>query len=217
MRTRRRLILDELLGFYSSLYKAPVLDVGGKKVNHRGLFRLSKFVEDNEVYVVNLDSSVNPDFCGDILDLPSLYSFNTIICTETLEHLADPQACLLKIFNSSKNSATLILSMPWLVPTHADPFDYNRWTLYKLKQEINASGFDLVAIHQMGSFVDVIVDLCHYKLLGITSNRYILRFWQIFLLILSNLFPPRSIQLDLYNSNPSISTGWFIIARRRLL
>lgn len=217
MRTRRRLILDQLLEIYSSLYKAPVLDVGGKKVNHRGLFRLSRFVDENDVYVVNLDSSVNPDFCGDILDLPSMHSFNTIICTETLEHLPDPHSCLLKIFNSSNHSATLILSMPWLVPTHADPFDYHRWTLNKLKQEIKASGFDLVAIHQMGALIDVIVDLCHYNLLRLTRNRFILRFWQIFLSILSLLFPPKSVQLDLYNSNPSISTGWFLIARRRLL
>lgn len=60
-------------------------------------------------------------------------SFDTVLCTEVLEHLVEPQRAIDEIFRVLKPGGTLLLTTRFLFPIHDAPHDYFRFTKYGLR------------------------------------------------------------------------------------
>ncbi|HMB89718.1 MAG TPA: class I SAM-dependent methyltransferase [Rhodothermales bacterium] len=100
-----------------------VLDVGAKQ---------APYVEDiaaTTYLTLDIDKSCNPDLCCDLHDVEwtSEY-FDTIIATEVLEHLYDPQQALREMHRLLKPGGICLLSTRFIYEYHADPNDYFRFT-----------------------------------------------------------------------------------------
>jgi SAM-dependent methyltransferase len=68
------------------------------------------------------------DFCADALSLPfSDDSVDTILCTEVLEHLNDPERAIAEFCRVLKPGGTLIATAPFAFPVH-DELDFFRYT-----------------------------------------------------------------------------------------
>lgn len=68
-----------------------------------------------------------PDVWGNALRLPFLNrSFDTVLSTQTLEHISDPFAAVHEMARVLKPGGFLILSAPQTWPEHFAPFDYFR-------------------------------------------------------------------------------------------
>lgn len=59
--------------------------------------------------------------------------FDVVLCTEVLEHVPEPEAVLREIRRVLKNGGRLIMTTPFLVPLHEEPYDFYRYTAYGLK------------------------------------------------------------------------------------
>jgi SAM-dependent methyltransferase len=59
--------------------------------------------------------------------------FDVVLCTEVLEHLAEPQKALDEMFRVLRPSGTLLLTTRFLFPIHDAPHDYFRFTKYGLR------------------------------------------------------------------------------------
>lgn len=83
-------------------------------------------------------------------------SFDTVLCTEVLEHFPDPKKMLEEAYGVLKNKGYLILTAPMTWQLHAIPDDYYRYTKYGLKYLAESAGFEVVYIETLTGFWAVI-------------------------------------------------------------
>lgn len=91
-------------------------------------------------------------------------SFDHVLCTEVLEHVADPLAFLVDLKRVLRQGGTLILTVPWSARLHHLPYDYSRFTRFGLIALLSAAGFSSVTIEERGNDIAVIAN----KLLVLT-------------------------------------------------
>lgn len=123
--TRQR--LDTFLKHHATTGK--VLNVGAGKAggNYLDFF-------PNQVSV-DVDKNRQPDVIGDIRSLPfDEGSFDTIICTEVLEHVPEPEKAVNELYRVLSKNGKLVLTTRFVYPLHDAPHDYYRYTKYSLRR-----------------------------------------------------------------------------------
>ena len=206
--TFRRYYLDKCLTDNISFLQGKVLDIGGKKENKRGAFRPPlKQVESWEY--LNTDPSTKPDIRAGAEQIPvSDGSYNTVLLAEILEHVQDPLQVLAEAHRVLAVDGVLVLSMPFLVPVHSDPHDYQRWTRQKLELELQKAGFKIKVFNSMGGILAVIWDLMHRQC---SSEALLPRIIGKGLIYLAPLF---KVFDKLVSHQKGITTGYFLIAKK---
>ena len=171
MSTCRRRLLDKALEEAISVMHGRVLDIGGRKTNKRGAFRPPLDKVSAWEYV-NSSSDAGPDYCCDAGSIPLADgSIDTVVMTEVLEYLEEPEKVLAEIYRLLAADDTLIMSIPFLHPVHGDwQFDRQRWTALKLEEVCSSLGFKDIDIKPMGSFWSVLHDILHVRL-GYSHTR----------------------------------------------
>jgi SAM-dependent methyltransferase len=81
--------------------------------------------------------SIAPD---GTLPLPD-ESFDAVLSTQVLEHVADPAVYLRESFRLLRPGGRMLLSTHGLMVYHPDPVDYWRWTGAGLQLEVERAGF----------------------------------------------------------------------------
>lgn len=81
-------------------------------------------------------------------------SLDHVICTEVLEHLADPQPLIAEMHRVLKPGGTGAVTIPWSVRYHYIPHDYHRFTPASLA--LRFSVFSSVEIEPRGTDITVI-------------------------------------------------------------
>lgn len=155
----RRYFVDEFHFRYVPLLPAGshVLDLGGNKTHKRGMFN----IEDYKLRVVylNLSTSKHPDVQADCRQLPFAdFSFNAVICAEVLEHVSEPTGVLREISRILRPGGTLLATVPFLYPVHADPHDFGRYTDHYWTGVLKESGFEDMTIERQGLFFSVLAN-----------------------------------------------------------
>lgn len=135
-----------------------VLDLGGNKILKRGQFDIE--LHDLHVIYLNLSNTKCPDVLSDAVHAPFKDDcFDTVICSELLEHVENPSAILKEVYRYLRKEGNLLICVPFLTPIHADPYDYGRYTsLYWLKL-LMAIGFNIIHLESQGLFFSVLVDM----------------------------------------------------------
>lgn len=86
---------------------------------------------------IGVDMSLNSyaDVIADNHNLPFKDNiFDVIIITEVLEHCDDEYRVIDELRRVAKKGALVYLTLPFIFPLHGVPYDFNRFTKYKLKQ-----------------------------------------------------------------------------------
>lgn len=78
-------------------------------------------------------------------------SFDTALCTEVLEHIAEPAPFLDKVYDCLRPGGLLILTVPFAARWHFIPYDYWRYTPTSLNQLLAAAGFVKVHVQARGN------------------------------------------------------------------
>lgn len=142
--TYRRILLDKIQEKYKSLYKGIVLDIGGRD---RGKFTKPK---DNVVKWIfaDINKKHHPDIVLDVMDMNQISSnsIDVINAIELFEHVENPIKGLRECYRVLKENGVLLISAPFLYHIHADPYDFQRWTNTKWKNELTKLGFKIEKI-----------------------------------------------------------------------
>lgn len=77
-------------------------------------------------------------------------TFDTILCTEVLEHTVQPFEAMQEFGRILKPGGHLLLSVPFIYPIHEAPHDYWRFTPHALESLCSVSGFNLIYLHAKG-------------------------------------------------------------------
>ncbi|MDV2502385.1 MAG: class I SAM-dependent methyltransferase [bacterium] len=81
------------------------------------------------------------DLFGDITSLPvAANTVDTVLCTEVLEHVENPQAALDEFFRILKAGGLLLVTAPFVYPVHGEK-DYYRYSAGGMKALLKRSGF----------------------------------------------------------------------------
>lgn len=152
----RRHYLDRMLSAFD--FSGDVLDVGGKKENKKGAFR-PPLERCTSWRYVNIDAGTKPDFLGSADALPvGAAEADCVLLAETLEHLEFPEKALAEAARVLRPGGRVVLTVPFLFPVHADPYDFQRWTPEKFRRELARLGFAQIDVRPMGGLYAVIAD-----------------------------------------------------------
>lgn len=166
--TYRRLWLDSSLNAFSDEMRGVVIDLGGKRENKRGTFQ----PPENQAQIwwyLNLDMVTSPNVYADVTQTPlKEQSVDCILCTEVLEHLRDPQACVDEIHRLLRDDGLVFASTPFFYPIHADPHDFQRFTEDGLRHLFK--DFKSVETYRMGGYAGVLGLLLELGISGIERN-----------------------------------------------
>lgn len=77
-------------------------------------------------------------------------SFDTVLSSDVLEHLPDPDLAVSEIGRVLRPGAKLILNSPFMYPLHEEPADYCRHTRYSLERLVRRGGMEVLQIEEIG-------------------------------------------------------------------
>ncbi|TBO42182.1 class I SAM-dependent methyltransferase [Pedobacter kyonggii] len=76
--------------------------------------------------------------------------FETIISTQTIEHVEDHQGLINEAYRLLKSNGIFIISGPMYWPLHEEPYDFFRFTKHGFRYLLEKSGFEIVEIKSNG-------------------------------------------------------------------
>jgi len=211
----RRQMLDFLQERFKSLYHGVVLDIGGRD---RGLFQKPKDKVKDWIFA-DINDEYKPDMILDVTNMKQIASnsVDVINAIELFEHVGDIKKGLSECYRVLKENGNLIISIPFLFPIHADPYDFQRWTEYKWRMELRECGFSIQEFIVMGRFYTSLAEMLIMKLKDYRTKGLLGNFcFYIFRPIIDQIF--KKDNKPSVKDNPRLSkyhSGYFIITQRK--
>lgn len=105
------------------------------------------------------------DVVGDVLNPPfENETFDTVVSTQVLEHVERPWIMVAQIGRITKKGGICIATAPFLIPYHADPYDFFRYTKQGLESLFTHEGFEVVESGTYGKTFGVLSEMIHFTL-----------------------------------------------------
>jgi len=98
-------------------------------------------------------------------------SFDTIILSDVLEHVPEPEQVLTELARLLKEGGKLLLNVPFFYWLHEKPHDYYRYTEWALRRHAERAGFSVLLLEPVGGSPEILADigakhLTHLPLVG---------------------------------------------------
>ena len=130
---------------------STVIDIGAGDAPYRELFEGLNYRTcdwENSIY----QPTQPPDYVANAIDLPfDSDSIDGIVCTQVLEHVAEPWLAFDEFIRVLRPGGSLWVTTPFVWFIHEAPYDFYRYTSYGLRFLAERSGFDVVDVKPMGS------------------------------------------------------------------
>ena len=207
-------VLDPEIQQAASRYaKGKMLDVGcGVKpyremfapyvTEHIGLDHEASFHGTHEVDIFGPADHIP---CGDGL-------FDTVLCTEVLEHLEDPARAIGEMSRVLKVGGHCILTTPFFWHIHEAPRDFFRFSRYGLQYLFESHGFSVIELRAVSGFwVTFCQELAYYlcKFLRIPVLNIIVE-------ILIWLAQVIGFLLDKIDRDENFATEYIIVGQKKI-
>lgn len=174
-----RLIGDIQAKNYSKLIKKHahgiLLDLGCGEVP---LFKMYKPYVD-EIYCTDWPNS-NHDlvFLDFKLNLNKPFpisdsTFDTIILTDVLEHISKPELIWYEIARILKIGGKVIIGVPFFHYLHEEPFDYFRYTEFRLRMYCEENNLKVIELYPYGASLEIFFDLISKHIANIKLISYL--------------------------------------------
>ncbi|MFT6202501.1 MAG: SAM-dependent methyltransferase [Spirosomataceae bacterium] len=193
-------------GIYKSLTEKSIyiegatLDFGcGSKPYEHLFFKNTEYIGvDIEITGHNHKNS-KVDVYFDGINLPFENSkFQSVVCSEVLEHVFEPIEVLAEIHRVMKPDGYILLTVPFTFEEHEEPFDYARYSSFGVKYLLESNGFKIIQLNKINSPWTTIGTLITSYVYNLLPKAKILRhlvaipligFTNIFFIILEFLLP----------------------------
>lgn len=191
---------------YAQKYiSGKTLDLGAGSAKYREIIK-----EKAQEYVAfDMMPGKNIDIVGDALNLPfENFSFDTVVSTQTLEHVKRPWIMVKEIHRVLKKGGICFLTAPFMAPYHADPHDYFRYTGEGIRSLFEDENFEIIECSNYGKLFSVISEFIRFSLFNPYQKRK-RGSWKItrFIAKLAEFF-------DRFSKNAIIYGDVYIIAKK---
>jgi SAM-dependent methyltransferase len=130
-------------------------------------------------------------------------SFDSILCTEVLEHVPDPLAVWKEFYRILVPGGLVLLTTPLYWPPHELPYDFYRYPEQGLRHLIQASGFEVRELLPRGGNWAFLGQV-HMHVMGHYFRwKWLRRWWNRGMLC-----------LDRRRLNPRLTLGWTVLAEK---
>jgi len=182
----------------------PLFDVYDKYVADVVCVDWGNTLHKNELIDMELDLT-------DILPFHD-NEFDTIIVSDVLEHVSNPDLLFKEIARILTKNGVLIANVPFFYWLHEAPYDYYRYTEFALKRFCDGVKLKLIMLESVGGILEVLTDLmakvlaCHGGIRNILARL---------IQYSTSLFGATPLGKRLYTSTRSVfPLGYFIIAKK---
>ncbi|CAB4921638.1 unannotated protein [freshwater metagenome] len=133
-----------------------VLDAGAGNAPYRELFAHCRYTTSDWA------NSPHPgaravDIVAPIDALPVADgSFDVIVLSEVLEHVADPAAALRELHRALAGGGRLHLTVPFVYALHEEPYDFFRYTRHGLERLLADAGFTDVEVRPLTGYLSAL-------------------------------------------------------------
>ncbi|MCC6384454.1 MAG: class I SAM-dependent methyltransferase [Bacteroidia bacterium] len=85
--------------------------------------------------------------------------FDYVFCTEVMEHVPEPGSLLKEIYRVLKPGGILIMTTPFMVPLHEEPYDFYRYTKHGIKHLLTKAGLTPLCITAFAGYTGVLISM----------------------------------------------------------
>jgi SAM-dependent methyltransferase len=144
--------------------KGKILDIGSGRAPY------SKEISAGRVVTIDFSPDKSPMTVGSCTELPfKAGSFDSVICTEVLEHVSEPETALAEIHRVLRPGGSFYITVPMYGSLHYEPFDFFRYTNHGLTHLLEKRGFKITELEPFGglfSFISVRFSESFYNILN---------------------------------------------------
>lgn len=131
---------------------ARVLDAGAGEAPYRPLFAHCDYVTQDWPGTVH-QGAHGADVIADLHDLPlEDGSFDAVLCTEVLEHVAEPARVLDELARVLRPGGSVLITVPFVIGLHEEPHDHYRYTSHGLRGLLGRSGFTGIEVEPLTGY-----------------------------------------------------------------
>jgi SAM-dependent methyltransferase len=209
----RQLLRDAIAERAKRYLSGRLLDIGCGTKQYRNI--LESIVEEH----VGLDhaetqhSLFNVDIIGTAYDIPDNdCSFDSVLCTEVLEHLEDPASAIQECHRVLKPNGYALFTSPFIWHLHEEPRDFYRYSKYGLRYLFEESGFEVLEVSPLNGFWATFGQLLAYNLPS--YDRPLVRFTVVVPLV-GFLIQNIARVLDKLSPRPSWTSHYVSVVKRK--
>lgn len=140
--------------------------------------------------------------------------FDAVLCTEVIEHSQEPSSLLCEIGRVLKTGGHALVTVPFVIPHHETPYDFQRFTYYGLQYHLAKGNMEIVWALPRGGVLATTVAMMHFAVSSLVSRRpfadlaYFTLFPFFYVLMLADR------RLIRRSPIPAISLGWQVLAKK---
>lgn len=128
-----------------------ILDAGAGECAYRKFFPHCRYRSVDLAVGETAWNYGNLDYVASLHALPLAdNSFDAVLCTQVLEHLALPRESVAELYRVLKPEGRLFLTAPMSHGEHQTPYDYFRFTSFGLRRLCEDAGFTEVEVEPFG-------------------------------------------------------------------
>ena len=196
--------ISEDIRRFAHLARGRLLDVGAGMSPYRPFFK--KYIDE----YIRMDAyeyqGEKPDVVGRVEDIPlKNNSVDTVLCTQVLEHIQDPQKGVDEIYRVLKPNGICILTTHMANPLHGLPHDYFRFTRICF-EKVLFKKFKKVTVKENGGALLSIFQFINWGLSEMLPKFLALPF----IVLINTLIKP----LDRIMFNPMFTTNYIVVATK---
>ncbi len=138
---------------------ARVLDAGSGEAPYRALFDHCEYVTGDWEQSIH-EGGRAADVVAPLDELPlEDESFDAVLCTQVLEHLADPVRVLGELRRVLVSGGAIWITAPLVWELHEEPHDYYRYTSHGLRELLERAGFAEIEVRPLTGYFTTIAQL----------------------------------------------------------
>lgn len=193
-----------------------LLDFGCGRKPFETLFKVEQYIglDMEQTGHDHKRSKVDVYYDGRHIPFPE-NSFDSVFCSEVLEHVFNPDEILPEIHRVMKSNARALITVPFCWNEHEVPYDYARYSSFGLTHLLEKNGFKVISLEKSGNFARVSFQLWTLYIYELFSKLKLGRFGHLLSMVLIapvNLVG--SLLLPLMPKNKSMYFNVVVIAEK---
>lgn len=160
------------------------LDFGCGHKPYEHLFSVDKYI-GTDIEISGHDhanSKVDVYYNGNTIPFEDNY-FDSILCSEVLEHLFDPELIISELYRVLKPGGVAIFTTPFVFEEHEVPYDYGRYSSFGIKYLFKKNKFTVIKHEKLNGYVLSICQLWISYIYSLIPNSKIIKAFLSLLII----------------------------------
>jgi SAM-dependent methyltransferase len=139
-------------------------------------------------------------------------SFDTIIISEVLEHIANPELIWTEMARILRPDGKILLSVPFFYKIHEAPFDYYRYTEFALRHLAEKNHLKTIDLKIFGGLPEILADVFakNFTKIPVVGKALAIMTQSLCLIFLKTGFGKRVSQ----NTGKAYPLGYFMIVQK---